>query len=152
MFKILLFILTVILCGTSYAARANRREQTGQPDQKPLKYSTTVEKQRPKLNEETRKLIAAYRLNPTNANRNALRKQSEINYDESIERKKAKLEELKQTPEHAYKAEEMQKIIDEMLRDRELRIVQTVNRFTDPRFRTNSPKSENDFSPVSEES
>ena len=91
-------------------------------------------------------------MNPTNANRNALRKQAEINYDESIERKKAKLEELKQTPEHAYKAEEMQKIIDEMLRDRELRIVQTVNRLTDPRFRTNSPKSENDFSPVSEES
>ena len=57
------------------------------------KFSKTIEKERPQLNEETKRLIAAYRENPTEENRAALRKQIEINYDNVIARKKAKLEE-----------------------------------------------------------
>ena len=59
------------------------------------KFSNTVERERPKLNEETMRLIAAYRENPTDANREALNRQVEINYDKVVARKKAKLEELK---------------------------------------------------------
>ena len=55
------------------------------------KYSTTVEKERPKLNKETMQLISVYRRNPTEANREALKKQVEINYDKVVARKKAKL-------------------------------------------------------------
>jgi hypothetical protein len=35
---------------------------------KMFQYSTTIEKERPELNQETRDLIAAYRKNPTDAN------------------------------------------------------------------------------------
>ena len=41
---------------------------------KSFKYSKTVEKERPKLEEVTRQLIANYRKNPTEANKLALRK------------------------------------------------------------------------------
>ena len=56
------------------------------------KYSKTIEKERPQLNEETKRLIAAYRKNPTAENRDALRKQVELNYDAVIARKIAKLD------------------------------------------------------------
>ena len=68
---------------------------------KMFRRSTTVEKERPQLNEETKRLIAAYRQNPTEENKAALRRQVEANYDKVIARKKAKLEELKQTARHA---------------------------------------------------
>ena len=103
-----------------------------------FKYSTTIEKERPQLNEETKELIAAYQRNPTKENYAALRRQAEINYDKVVARKKAKLEELKQTAKHISKVEEMQKIVDEMLQDRENRINQTMKRFTDSRLRPNS--------------
>ena len=38
------------------------------------KFSTTVERERPELNEETRALINAYRRDPSEANRKALEK------------------------------------------------------------------------------
>lgn len=65
------------------------------------KYSTTIEKERPKLNDETRALISAYRRNPSQANYDALQVQVGKNYDEVLARKKAKLEELKRTARDA---------------------------------------------------
>ncbi|MBR1777926.1 MAG: hypothetical protein IJ752_05010 [Alphaproteobacteria bacterium] len=59
------------------------------------KYSSTIEKERPQLSEETKKRIAVYLQNPTEENKAALRRQTEINYDKVVEHKKAKLEELK---------------------------------------------------------
>lgn len=91
------------------------------------KFSTTIEKERPELNEETKKLIAAYRRNPSQTNRAALKKQLEINYDKVVERKKAKLEELKRTAKHASKVQEMQLIVDEMLQNRDARIGQEAD-------------------------
>ena len=104
-------------------------------DAKLHRFSTTIEKERPQLNEETKRLIAAYRRDPSDENRAALRKQVERNYDAIVARKKAKLEELKRTARDKYKVEEMQNIVDEMLRDREQRIENTMRRFTDTRFR-----------------
>ena len=115
---------------------------------KMFQYSTTIEKERPELNQKTRDLIAAYRKNPTDANYAALRKQVEINYDKVLDRKKAKLEELKQTAKEAKKIEEMRVIVDEMIRDRENRVNQSMSRFTDERLRPNARDNKDGFLPV----
>ena len=105
------------------------------PEAKSFKYSTTVEKERPQLDEVTRKLIAAYQKNPTAANKQALKNQIAINYDKVVAKKKAKLEELRRTARDQSKIDEMQVIVDEMIRDRENRINQTLRRFTDSRLK-----------------
>lgn len=141
--KIFLLSTAAIICFgcISQAAEIN-------PEAKLFKYSTTIEKERPQLNDETKSLIAAYRKNPTQANYDALRKQAEINYDKVVERKKAKLEELKKTAKHSSKVEEMQVIVKEMLKDRENRINQTMSRFTDPRLRPNARQTTDGYLPV----
>ena len=115
---------------------------------KPFRYSTTIEKERPELNDETKRLIAAYRQNPSAENRAALRKQVEINYDNVISRKKAKLEELKRTAKHQSKVREMEEIVDEVVKDRDNRIEQSMRRFTDPRLRPNARQSDDGWLPV----
>ena len=112
------------------------------------RHSSTIEKERPSLNEETKRLIAAYRQNPTAANYAALRKQVAVNYDKVLARKKAKLEELKQTARHDSKIREMQDIVNEMIRERENRINQTMSRFTDSRLRPGARVAKNGFLPV----
>ena len=144
--KIVLLSTVAILC-LAFIAQAAERKQIN-PEAKQFKFSTTIEKERPELDEETKRLIAAYRQNPTDTNYNALRKQAEINYDKVVERKKAKLEELKQTAKDASKVEEMQVIVDEMLKDRENRINQTMSRFTDKRLRPNARQTTDGFLPV----
>ncbi len=115
---------------------------------KQFKFNSTIETERPDLNADTRRLIAAYRSDPSEANLAALRKQVESNYDKVIERKKAKLEELKQTARHTSKVQEMQEIVDEVVKDRENRIEQTMRRFTDPRLRPGSRETEDGYLPV----
>lgn len=144
--KLILLSTVAILCLNITAQAAERRQIN--PEAKQFKYSTTIEKERPESNEETKRLIAAYRKNPTEANYNALRKQAEINYDKVVERKKAKLEELKKTARDSSKIEEMQIIVDEMLKDRENRINQTMSRFTDKRLRPNARQTTDGFLPV----
>ena len=144
--KLFLLSIAAFLCFSAGAQAAERRQIN--PEAKQFKYSTTIEKERPELNDETKRLIAAYRKNPTDANYNALRKQAATNYDKVVERKKAKLEELKQTARDASKVEEMQIIVDEMLKDRENRINQTMKRFTDPRLRPNARQTTDGYLPV----
>ena len=81
--------LTLVTC-----VSANAADMQINPEAKSFKYSTTVEKERPQLDDVTRGLIAAYQKNPTKANKQALRKQIAINYDKVVAKKKAKLEEL----------------------------------------------------------
>ena len=128
---------TIAVAGAAVAAgiAVEAAPRRANPDAKLHRFSTTIEKERPQLNEETKRAIAAYRRDPSEANRAALRKQVERNYDAVVARKKAKLEELKRTARDRSKVEEMQKIVDEMLRDREQRIENTMRRFTDARFR-----------------
>jgi len=128
---------TIAVAGAAVAAGlvVEAAPRRANPDAKLHRFSTTVEKERPQLNEETKRLIAAYRRDPSDENRAALRKQVERNYDAIVARKKAKLEDLKRTARDRAKVEEMQNIVDEMLRDREQRIENTMRRFTDTRFR-----------------
>ena len=118
------------------------------PEAKLHRFSTTVEKERPQLNQETRDLIAAYRRDPSAANYAALREQVAKNYDAVVARKKAKLEELKRTAKHQSKVDEMQVIVDEMLRDREQRIEASMARFTDSRFRPGLRDTKDAYRPV----
>lgn len=144
--KIIAFIF-MICCIVSFEVQAADKRQIN-PEAKQFKYSTVIEKERPELDEETKRLIAVYRQDPTEANYQALRKKAEIDYDKVVERKKAKLEELRQTAKEKSKIDEMQVIVDEMLRDRENRINQTMGRFTDPRLRPNARQTTDGYLPV----
>ena len=125
-------VAAVVALGTLAQERGRRQAN---PEAKLHRFSTTIEKERPQLNQETKDLIAAYRRNQSDENRAALRRQVAKNYDAIVARKKAKLEELKRTAKHQSKVDEMQVIVDEMLRDREQRIEASMTRFTDSRFR-----------------
>ena len=130
---IIICITAVLSLATLAQERRGRRRPNGEA--RMHRFSTTVEKERPQLNEETKRLIALCRRDPTEENLAALRRQVAANYDAVVARKKAKLEELKRTARHQSKIDEMQVIVDEMLRDREHRIEASMARFTDPRFR-----------------
>ena len=129
-----IIIAAAVIAGLGAFAEAAPR-RTVNREAKLHKFSTTIEKERPQLNEETKRLIAVWRRNPSQQNWDALKKQVEINYDKIVERKKAKLEDLKRTARDRSKVDEMRQIVDEMLRDRENRVAQTMLRFTDPRLR-----------------
>ena len=91
---------------------ANAAPRRANPDAKLHRFSTTIEKERPQLDDETRRLIANYRRNPSEANKAALKDKITRNYDVVVARKKAKLEELKRTARHKSKVDEMQLIVD----------------------------------------
>lgn len=145
MIKKICITALIALCSINFAQAANMRVN---PEAKSFKYSTTVEKERPQLDEVTRKLIAAYQKNPTAANKQALKNQIAINYDKVVAKKKAKLEELRRTARDQSKIDEMQVIVDEMIRDRENRINQTLRRFTDSRLKPGVRTTRDGFLPV----
>ena len=139
--------LSLALCAVLLATDAVAALQPN-AEAKLHKYSTVIEKERPELNEATRRLIAAYRRDPSEANLVALREQVAKNYDAVLARKKAKLEELKRTAKHASKVEEMQAIVDEMVATRETRIEQSLRRFKDPRLTPGSRDTKAAYLPI----
>ena len=142
-------VLTIALTAlAAFPLFAEPPQRQVNPDAKLHKFSTVIEKERPELDEETKRLIAVYRRSPTKANRAALRRQVEKRYDAVVARKKAKLEELKRTARDKSKVDEMQVIVDEMLRDREKRIEQSMARFADPRLRPDARNAKEGFLPV----
>lgn len=143
--KFIFSIIILIFCITNESQTADLRIN---PEAKSFKYSTTVEKERPQLDDVTRGLIAAYQKNPSETNRHVLKNQIAINYDKVVARKKAKLEELKRTAREQFKIDEMQVIVDEMIRDRENRINQSLSRFTDPRLKPGIRETNDGFLPV----
>ncbi len=145
-----LFILTlafvVIAVITSCVSKATTL--TINPDAKSYLYSTTVETERPELDDYTKELISNYQKNPTEENKEILRAQIAISYDAVVEKKKAKLEELRETAKEQSKIDEMQVIVDEMLRDREERIDQALSRFMDPRLKPGARETNDGYLPV----
>ena len=87
MLKILPLIVLVLILTVNSAQAANMKINS---EAKSFRHSTTIEKERPQLDDVTRKLIADYQKNPTEANKQALRNQIGINYDKVIAQKKAK--------------------------------------------------------------
>lgn len=108
----------------------------------------SVEKERPQLSEETKKIIAEYKKNPTKENEAALRQRVEISYDKVLARKRAKLEELKTEAKDDSLVKEMQTIIEEMIKDKENRINQTMNKFKDDRLKPSAREPKEGFVPV----
>lgn len=145
--KTIIAIIGFSLIGFSNA-EAQRGHKKVNPQSKQFKYSTTIEKERPELDEETKRLISAYRKTPTQKNYEALRVKVAANYDAVIERKKAKLKELKREAKHTSKVTEMQEIVDEMVKDRENRINQTMSRFTDKRLTPGARETKDGYLPV----
>ena len=150
--KSTLSILITSLCASLVATAASAQDPAPRlevnPDAKLHRFSTTVEKERPQLDEETKRLIAAFRRNPSDANHAALRAKVAANYDAVVARKVAKLEDLKKTAKHQSKVDEMQVIVDEMLRDREQRIDASMARFTDARFHPGARDDASGYAPV----
>lgn len=142
--------LAVTLTGlTAFAARPDRPPRRAPAEGAKLhKFSTTVEKERPTLDEETKRLISAYRHDPSEANRAALEKKVRENYDKVIARKKAKLEELKKTARHESKIKEMEEIVREVIADKETRIARSMRRFTDPRLRPGAREATDGYHPL----
>ncbi len=140
------YLITIFAVLSCYALNAQNLQVN--PEAKQFRYSTTIEKERPELNEATKRYISAYKRNPSEENYEALKRQVEANYDAVIARKKAKLEELRRTAKDQYKIDEMQEIVDEVVADREHRIAQTMARFTDSRMRPGSRETIDWFLPV----
>ncbi len=136
-------VISVFMINTAMASNLQIN-----PNAKSFKYSTTVEKERPELDDVTKALIAKYRQSPTEANRQALKRQIEINYDNVVARKKAKLAELRATAKDQSKITEMEEIVQQMLQDRINRVNQTLSRFTDSRLQPNARTSKDGYLPV----
>ena len=99
----------IIICVTANLSLATlAQERRGNGEARMHRFSTTVEKERPQLNEETKRLIALCRRDPTEENLAALRRQVAANYDAVVAWKKAKLEELKRTARHQSKIDDAQ--------------------------------------------
>ena len=142
-----IFICILIVFLVSSCA-SKKEELTINPDAKSYLYSTTVETERPELDDYTKELISNYQKNPTEENKEILRAQIAVSYDEVVEKKKAKLEELRETAKEQSKIDEMEVIVDEMLRDREERIDQALSRFMDPRLKPGARETEDGYLPV----
>ena len=104
-------------------------------DRKMHRSPESGERRRPQLNEETRKLIVVYRRAPTEANKAALRKQVEADYEKRIERKKAELAELKRTAGSESRMKELEGEVDELIQNRDSRIDKMMTRFTEKHSR-----------------
>ena len=103
-------IIAIAVIATGVASVIAAPQRRSNPDAKLHRFSSTIEKERPQLDEETRRLIANYRRDPNEANKAALKNKIARNYDVVVARKKAKLEELKRTARHKSKIDEMQTI------------------------------------------
>ncbi|MGN0329127.1 MAG: formylglycine-generating enzyme family protein [Lachnospira sp.] len=100
--------------------------------------SDFIEKEQPELNDETKKLISLYQRNPSEENYNNLRNMVIENYNAVLERKEAKLAELKAEtagkPGGEEKVAEMEEIVQEMYINYWDRINSNMLRFTDARL------------------
>ena len=149
--KTLKITCAALVAAMSVTAAFAERTKEGRPPRRTAtegaklhKFSSTVEKERPQLDDETKRLISVYRKDPSEANRAALEKKVRENYEKIVVRKKAKLEDLKRTAKDESKIDEMRKIVAEMERDREQRVAQSMRRFTDPRLRPGSREASAD--------
>jgi len=129
----------IFLGGISFAA---------QPENLIYKRSATTEKERPKLDDQTRELIKAYRNSQTAQNYANLREKIGRNYDAVVAKKKVKLNELKQTAKERSKIKEMQEIIDDMIAARESRIDEMMAKFSDPRLTPEAKDEIEGFLPI----
>ena len=139
------------LCLATFAQGERKRRPNG--DERPRRHATAGgenagerqrhapengERQRLQIDDETRKLIAAYRSDPSEANKAALKKKVEANYDKMLEQRKAKLKEMKDAGRDQQRISMMEQRLSEMQQNRETRIEKMMSRFMDGKSR-NAP-------------
>lgn len=83
---------------------------------------------RPQLSEEARKLAAAYRSDPSHANRSALKRQIGIEYDRFLKEQRAKLKGGKNS-------QAARRRLDALKRDRDKHIEKIMERLLNPQAR-----------------
>ena len=86
---------------------------------------------RPQISEEARKLAAVCRRDPSEANRDALKRQIGADYDRFLEQLRAKLKSGK----HDRKSQEARRRLEAMTRDRDKRVEQIMRRMLEPQER-----------------
>ena len=100
--------------------------------------SDFIEKEQPELNDETKKLISQYQAKPTDENYIKLRNMVIENYNAVLDKKEAKLAELKEEtagkPGGDEKVAEMEEIVQDMYITYWNRINSNMLRFTDTRL------------------
>ena len=121
--RILSFVLLVAAIFTFVAAEAAPHRD--KRDRRP------PDGMRPKISEETRKLAAACRNDPSEENRAALKKQIGADYDRFLEEQRAKIKDGK----HDRKSQDARRRLDMVTRDRDKRIEQIMNRLLNPQDR-----------------
>ena len=126
------------LTGSSGSSPAQSVEENSDDGMNMYANSDFIEKEQPELTEETKQLIAAYQKNPTMTNYLALRDIVIDNYNAVLDRKEAKLAELKEEtagkPGGEAKVAEMEEIVQEMYITYWNRINSSMLRFTDTRL------------------
>lgn len=99
------------------------------------------ETERPELDEITSALVRAYQRNPTRENFEILRAQKELDYDEVVASKQAKLDSLIAEGARQWLIDEHTEIVEDVVANREEYITQSMIRLTDPNmkpgYRTN---------------
>lgn len=100
-----------------------------------------VEEGRPELDNKTKMLLRNYKANPCMDTYNALYEQMGVRYDKVVARKKAKLRELEREGGSQTLGNEIQEIVDDMILNREDRLMQRFLSLIDSRVDDN-PKDE----------
>lgn len=95
------------------------------------------------LSDETKKLIEIYRKNPTQDVEDALRKRVEMSYDKMLARKRSELTQLKKESKDTVKIEQMQKDIDELVKQRKIKIHNTMKRLSGKTQKSSKPHMQN---------
>ena len=134
-FSILLAALVacIPLSQTAFAAEGSENDGMNMYEN-----SDFIEKEQPELSEETKQLISLYQKNPTEENYLNLREKVIEDYNAVVERKEAKLSELKAETEGKPGGEAIVAEMEDLVQDIYItywdRINSSMLRFTDPRL------------------
>lgn len=148
------FILAVLMTSTLLPAAGTAVCAEDDDGMNMFENSDFIEKEQPELNEETKQLISLYQRNHTEENYLNLRDMVMENYNAVLDRKEAKLAELKEEtagkPGGDEKVAEMEEIVQEMYITYWNRINSSMLRFTDTRLlKWSIPNaSESEYIPV----
>ena len=132
-----IFLATLVACislsKVAFAAKNSEKDGMNMYEN-----SEFIEKEQPKLSEETKQLISLYQKNPTDENYRNLREKVIEDYNAVVERKETKLSELKAETEGKPGGEAIVAEMEDLVQDIYItywdRINSSMLRFTDPRL------------------
>lgn len=136
--KLLSMVLAALVASTFLSPAAFAAEDSQGSEMNMYENSDFIEKEQPELSDETKQLISQYQKNPTDENYEKLREKVIEDYNAVVERKEAKLSELKAETEGKPGGEEivaeMEALVEEIHETYWDRINSSMLRFTDPRL------------------